>query len=67
MIIILFLAPLLNHPSSLTHSLQLLFLLNQQLQHQIDVCQVQVLLVRTQHVLEDLPPGPILAGGGGGG
>lgn len=41
---------------TLTYRLQLLLLLDQELQHQIDICQVQVLLVRTQHVLEHLPP-----------
>lgn len=46
-----------NYPP---HRLQLLLLLDQELQHQVDVCQVQVLLVRIQGVLEYLPPGAIL-------
>ena len=43
-----------------TYSLQLLLLLDQELQHQVDICQVQVLLVRTQHILEHLPPRAVL-------
>lgn len=48
---------------AVSYRLQLLLLLDQELQHQIDICQVQVLLVRTQHILEHLPPRPILAWG----
>lgn len=44
----------------LTHRLQLLLLLDQELQHQVDICQVQILLIRAQHVLENLPPRPVL-------
>lgn len=47
----------------LSYRLQLLLLLDQKLKHQIDICQVQVLLVWTQHILEHLPPRTILKGG----
>lgn len=42
------------------YRLQLLLLLDQELQHQVDICQVQVLLVRIQGILEYLPPRTIL-------
>lgn len=49
-----------NELWTLPYRLQLLLFLDQELQHQIDICQVQVLLVRAQRVLEHLPPGPVL-------
>lgn len=49
-----------NYPRTPPYRLQLLLLLDQELQHQIDICQVQVLLVRIQSILEYLPPRPIL-------
>lgn len=49
-----------TEPSSPPYRLQLLLLLDQELQHQVDICQVQVLLVRIQGILEYLPPRPVL-------
>lgn len=49
-----------DHPLALTYRLKLLLLLDQELQHQVNIRQVQVLLVRIQRVLEQLPPGPVL-------
>lgn len=49
-----------DYPRTHSYRLQLLLLLDQELQHQIDICQVQVLLVRIQSILEYLPPRPIL-------
>lgn len=54
-----------NYTRTPPYRLQLLLLLDQELQHQIDICQVQVLLVRIQSILEYLPPRPILDTRGG--